>query len=159
MARVTEKEILQMNRLYQILGTYAAVGREVGRAPSTVKRYIDPNFSENESITLKQIDWNRLKKNGNHRERPFYLLERPNAPGSYIISNHFDEIQGAPLCPGSYQVLEAELMGMSFEEFVKFCQECLGAKHVVLYGSRYGSLYFSKTDNVEKFVEIMNDNY
>ena len=91
MARVTEKEILQMNRLYQILGTYAAVGREVGRAPSTVKRYIDPNFSENESITLKQIDWKKLKKKGNHRERTRQSLTSLCGFFLFILSRLLDK--------------------------------------------------------------------
>ena len=42
--KITQEEILQMNILYKELGTYAAVSREIGRAPSTVKKYIDPNF-------------------------------------------------------------------------------------------------------------------
>ena len=42
--KVTQEEILQMNILYKELGTYAAVSREIGRAPSTVKKYIDPTF-------------------------------------------------------------------------------------------------------------------
>ena len=42
--RVTESEIKQINELYLQYGTYAAVAREVGRAPSTVKKYIDPNY-------------------------------------------------------------------------------------------------------------------
>lgn len=38
--RVTPEEIVQMHRLYQKLGNYAAVGREIGRSGSTVSKYI-----------------------------------------------------------------------------------------------------------------------
>lgn len=38
--RVTPQEIVEMNRLYAELGTYAAVGRKIGRSGSTVARYI-----------------------------------------------------------------------------------------------------------------------
>ena len=60
--RVTEDEIIKMNELYLQYGTYSAVAREVGRAPSTVKRYIDPNFQKQEEAPkeLEPIDWNVL---------------------------------------------------------------------------------------------------
>jgi hypothetical protein len=38
--RVTPQEIVEMNRLYAELGSYAAVGRTIGRSGSTVARYI-----------------------------------------------------------------------------------------------------------------------
>lgn len=38
--RVTPQEIVEMNRLYAQLGSYAAVGRKIGRSGSTVARYI-----------------------------------------------------------------------------------------------------------------------
>ena len=38
--RVTPEEIVEMNRLYNQYGTYAEVGRQVGRSGSTVARYI-----------------------------------------------------------------------------------------------------------------------
>lgn len=38
--RVTPQEIVEMNRLYAELGSYAAVGRRIGRSGSTVARYI-----------------------------------------------------------------------------------------------------------------------
>lgn len=61
MARVTESEIKQMNELYLQYRTYSAVAREVGRAPSTVKRYIDPNYqTEKQPKELKPINWDAL---------------------------------------------------------------------------------------------------
>ncbi len=39
-SRVTPAEIVEMHRLYAQLGSYAAVGREMGRSGSTVARYI-----------------------------------------------------------------------------------------------------------------------
>ena len=61
MRRVTEDEIRQMNELYLQYRTYSAVAKEVGRAPSTVKKYIDPNYQINETPKeLKPIDWNVL---------------------------------------------------------------------------------------------------
>ncbi|MBP3338517.1 MAG: helix-turn-helix domain-containing protein [Lachnospiraceae bacterium] len=39
-ARVTPAEIVEMQRLYNQLGNYAAVGRKMNRSGSTVARYI-----------------------------------------------------------------------------------------------------------------------
>ena len=38
--RVTPQEIVEMNRLYAELGSYAAVGRKIGRSGSSVARYV-----------------------------------------------------------------------------------------------------------------------
>lgn len=38
--RVTPKEIVEMQRLYRELGTYAAVARKMKRSPETVARYV-----------------------------------------------------------------------------------------------------------------------
>ena len=61
MAKVTNSEIKLMNELYLQYHTYAAVAREVGRAPSTVKRYIDPDYKHEQEVTeLKPINWDNL---------------------------------------------------------------------------------------------------
>lgn len=60
--RVTQDEIIKMNELYLEYKTYAAVAKEVGRAPSTVKRYIDPEYiSQAIPKKLKPIDWEKLE--------------------------------------------------------------------------------------------------
>ena len=38
--RVTPQEIVQMHRLYDQLGNYAAVGKAMGRSASTVSKYV-----------------------------------------------------------------------------------------------------------------------
>lgn len=43
--RVTKDDVIKINELYLKYKTYAAVARETGFAPSTVKKYVDPNFS------------------------------------------------------------------------------------------------------------------
>ena len=40
-SRVTPEEIVEILRLYQKLGTYSAVGREIGRSGSTVSKYVN----------------------------------------------------------------------------------------------------------------------
>lgn len=63
--RISEDEVIRMNELYLEYHTYAAVAREVGRAPSTVKRYIDPNYkSQLSPKELRPVDWEKLGKVG-----------------------------------------------------------------------------------------------
>ena len=38
--RITPGEIIEMQRLYRELGTYAAVAREIGRSASAVSKYV-----------------------------------------------------------------------------------------------------------------------
>lgn len=38
--RVTPTEIIEMQRLYKELGTYAAVARKIGRSASAVSKYV-----------------------------------------------------------------------------------------------------------------------
>lgn len=61
--RVTQDEIIKMNELYLEYHSYAAVAREVGRAPSTVKRYIDSNYVPQKIVKkLKEVDWEALNE-------------------------------------------------------------------------------------------------
>lgn len=65
--RVTQEMIVRMNDLYLELKTYAAVARKIGVSPTTVKRYINPNYkrvkdgeSEDENeleITIQPINY------------------------------------------------------------------------------------------------------
>ena len=54
--RVTPEEIIEMHRLYAKLGTYAAVGREIGRGASTVAKYIKMDgVSQNIKIAVENL--------------------------------------------------------------------------------------------------------
>ena len=46
MRKVSKEDIIQMNELYQKLGSYAAVAREVGFSASTVSKYVDKNYKK-----------------------------------------------------------------------------------------------------------------
>ena len=59
-AKITNDQKIQMNILYQKLKTYSAVAREMGCSPTTVKRYIIPNFinpeeNKSEIIQVKEL--------------------------------------------------------------------------------------------------------
>lgn len=37
---ITPEEVIEMQRLYRVHGTYAAVAREIGRSASSVSKYV-----------------------------------------------------------------------------------------------------------------------
>ena len=54
--RVTPEEIVEMHHLYAKLGTYAAVGWELGRSASTVAKYIKMDgVSQNIKIAVENL--------------------------------------------------------------------------------------------------------
>ena len=59
-AKITESQKIQMNILYKELKTYAAVAREMGCSPTTVKKYIIPDFVVPEEIKETTIQMTEL---------------------------------------------------------------------------------------------------
>ena len=54
--RVTPAEIVEMHRLYAELGTYAAVGKAMGRSAGTVSKYIKmQNVPNNVRIAVQNL--------------------------------------------------------------------------------------------------------
>lgn len=175
MGRVTEQEIKEINELYAVYKSYTRVAQEVGRAASTVKRYVDPNYVV-EKKELRPVDWGKLKaappidlKEGSiggytsagmydKTMYAYYLDSTPLAKGKYIISNHFDSIP-MPRLDVSYRTVEARLIGMDYEEYLVFCEECLGAVISRNKGAKYAAIYFDNTNEVQKLITLMNKKF
>ena len=56
--RITDEQKIEINKLYKIIGTYSGVAKEMGISPSTVKRYIIPDFNMPDETATKNIDIN-----------------------------------------------------------------------------------------------------
>ena len=53
---ISPEEIVEMQRLYRIHGTYAAVAREMGRSPSSVSKYVKmENIPRNIRIAVENL--------------------------------------------------------------------------------------------------------
>ena len=50
---ITQDVIIKINELYLKIGTYSGVAKEIGCAPSTVKKYIIPDFVSQNKIQKK----------------------------------------------------------------------------------------------------------
>lgn len=57
---ITEETKVKINELYLKIGTYSGVAKEIGCAPSTVKKYIIPNFVPQDKIEKKEFKWEDL---------------------------------------------------------------------------------------------------
>lgn len=175
MGRVTEREIKEINELYAIYQNYSRVAQEVGRAASTVKRYVDPDYIKEEK-ELRPVNWSKLKAAplidlmegtiggytgaGPYDETmyAYYLDSTPIVKGKYIIANHFDSIP-MPRLDVSYRTVEARLLGMNYEEYLVFCEECLGAVISRNEGAKYAAIYFDNTTEVQKLITLMNQKF
>lgn len=56
--KITQEQIIRLNELYLKIGTYSGVSRAMGGSPSptTVKKYIIPNYVLQEKIEAKKFD-------------------------------------------------------------------------------------------------------
>ena len=53
--RITDEQIEQINKVYLDCGTYSGTAKIVGVSPSTVKKYIIPDYSE-EPIIISKVN-------------------------------------------------------------------------------------------------------
>lgn len=88
----------------------------------------------------------------------FYLDNLPWHSGYAIIANNFDKIK-MPQLHTSYHYLEAALVGMTFEEYISFCEESLGAKVSRKSGAKYASIHLPITEDVKHFVRLLNEKF
>ena len=157
--KVTPEEIKRMNELYLTLHTYSGVAKEVGRAPSTVKRYIDPDYlkkKEKASKPLEEIDWNLFigDREIGKEEKVFWITEKPGMENYYILQNNLAE-KGVRT-EKSYNIIPSKILGISFEDFLKMCEDGLGAEVNFGRNKLYPSIYFKDNSSTRKFLKVIN---
>lgn len=86
---------------------------------------------------------------------PYRLDERPGMNGWYIIVGDFTGLE-MPKITTSYRKLEARLIGLTYEEYLIFCKESLGAIIKRGKNANYASIYFPNTEIVRIFIELLN---
>lgn len=88
----------------------------------------------------------------------FYLDSSLSHIGWNIIQNHLDQIS-MPRIKTSIHVLEARLIGMTYEEYLDFCQDSLGAQVVRSEGQKYALIYFRNNEQVRRLVNLLNQKF
>lgn len=59
---ITQEIVKEINELYLQIGTYAGVARKIGIAPTTVKKYVVPNYTAENTIQKKVFEKNKVPK-------------------------------------------------------------------------------------------------
>lgn len=75
MAVTSNETIKQINELYVKNHTYAAVARELGVSPATVKKYVLPNYVPEDALILTHVDMVMCKARIEHYILPKEAFE------------------------------------------------------------------------------------
>ena len=86
----------------------------------------------------------------------FYIDESPSYTGKYLIRLNFTKLP-AMYTKGSYNILIARMLGLTYAEFLRYCRDVYGAE-IVGKGSYYPVPYFSKNSNVNSLIKLLNEN-
>ena len=84
----------------------------------------------------------------------FEYDESVSQPGKYIIRPIHDNFY-LKYTEGSYNVICARVMGLSYAQYLRMCRDCFGAE-LVGKGSLYPVAYFKKTTELLALVEHLN---
>ena len=84
----------------------------------------------------------------------FYLEESPYHSGKHCIYIDFDNLPPMKTT-GSYNLLPARLLCLSYAEYLRFCRDELGAE-IIGKKSMYPVAYFSDTKSAEGLVNTLN---
>jgi hypothetical protein len=86
----------------------------------------------------------------------FYYEESPYHPGKYIITVHHDQFycNGLPF-GGSYHILQARVMNLSYAQYLRMCRDLFGAE-IIGKKSMYPVAYFSKINLVSAVIDQLN---
>lgn len=60
--RITEEDKININELYLKYKTYAEVARQTGFSPSTVKKYVIPNYISKDSLQITKFNESDVAK-------------------------------------------------------------------------------------------------
>ena len=84
----------------------------------------------------------------------FYLEESPYHPSSYTIKMDFEKL---PLkyTEGSYNVLCARLMGLTYPSYLRMCRDLFDAE-ILGKNSMYPVAYFHRTGEEKVLLDILN---
>ena len=85
----------------------------------------------------------------------FTLEESPYRPGKYIIRINFDKFPSQLSTSGSFNLLPARLLNLSYAQYLRFCRDMVGGE-IVGKKSVYPIAYFDKTMTTNAFVRLLN---
>ena len=85
----------------------------------------------------------------------FVLEESPYRPGKYTIRLDFDKFPSQLNTSGSFNLLPARLLNLSYAQYLRFCRDIVGGE-IVGKNTVYPVAYFNKTMTTNAFVRLLN---
>ena len=88
-------------------------------------------------------------------KRYFYLEESPYYPGKYGIYIDFDNLPPMKTT-GSYNLLPARLLGLSYAEYLRFCRDVYKAE-IIGKNNMYPVAYFKNNIAAGDLIKMLNE--
>ena len=85
----------------------------------------------------------------------FTLEESPYRPGKYTIRINFDKFPSQLSTSGSFNILPARLLNLSYAQYLRFCRDIVGGE-IVGKKTVYPIAYFDKTMTTNAFIRLLN---
>lgn len=88
--KITQEKIKEINEIYFITGTYSGTAQKAGVSPSTVKKYIIPNYIPENKIKSNQVLFNKEIKN---LDKDLFLKDEYWGNLCVMTEKEFEEIK------------------------------------------------------------------
>lgn len=85
----------------------------------------------------------------------FSLEESPYRPGKYTIRINFDKFPSQLSTSGSFNILPARLLNLSYAQYLRFCRDIVGGE-IVGKKTVYPIAYFDRTMTTNAFIRLLN---
>lgn len=85
----------------------------------------------------------------------YFILETSPWSEKYLLRPLIEVMPFPRGTTGSYMVLAARVMNLSYVDYLRFCRDQLGAE-LMGKNKKYVTVYFDKTPEVEAFVKLLN---
>ena len=84
----------------------------------------------------------------------FYRDESASYPGKYMIRADLEKFY-LNYTEGSYNVIQARLMGLTYAQYLRMCRDCFGAE-IIGKGSTYPAPYFKLSKELDDLIDQLN---
>jgi len=84
----------------------------------------------------------------------FIKDESATHPGKWIIRPVFENFH-LDSTSGSFNVICARLVGLTYAQYLRMCRDCFGAE-IIGRGSMYPVAYFKRSTELDALVEFLN---
>ena len=89
-------------------------------------------------------------------KRYFTLEESPYQPGKYTIRLDFTTIPSNISTTGSFNLLPARLLRLSYADYLRYCRDVYGAE-VIGKNNYYPVAYFKNDTKTKQLVTMLNE--